>query len=134
MLLIGLPILPRDVKRGPHALAHALDLGSRLVRLHADDGRHATLQDAGLLMRDEAQRIAQILLVVVVDGGDDRHGGINDIRCIEPAAEAHLEDEVISRRAAVGEEGGRGGDFEEGDRKTAVHLFAFLQQCGEVCL
>ena len=41
MLLEDLPVLPGDVKLGPHPLAHALDRGAGLVRLGADDGRAA---------------------------------------------------------------------------------------------
>ena len=32
---------------------------------------HAALQDAGLLVRDLGQRVAEILLMIVVDRGDD---------------------------------------------------------------
>ena len=98
MLLEGLPVLVGDGSIGAHALGRPLDHRARFVGLDADDGGPATLQDAGLFAGDQGQRVAQILLVVVVDGGDDRECRlVDDIGCVEPAAQAHFQQQIVGR-------------------------------------
>src|SRR5436190_145359 len=82
----------------------------RLIELRRADPRYERLQYAGFLTCDLGQRVAQILLVIIVDGGDDADRGLQDhIGGIEPAAKAHFEDEIVRRRACKGEEGGSRG-------------------------
>jgi hypothetical protein len=107
VLLEGLPILARDGQRGVHLRRDALDRHQALVGLRRDDRRHPLLEDAGLLAGDGRQRIAEKVLVVVVDGGDDaeaRPG--HDIGGVEPPAEADLEQQG-SRRACAKRRAGR---------------------------
>ena len=55
------------------AAQHRVGLG---IILRRDHGRAAALEDAGLLDRDLADRVAEIFRVVVADRGDDRGGGL----------------------------------------------------------
>ena len=71
VLLKGLPILIGNEDRSANSLGDALDFGPRLVGLRANDCRDALLQDARFFMGDGGQRVAEILLVIIVNGGDD---------------------------------------------------------------
>ena len=66
--------------------------GAHLRRLRIADGARAGLEDARLLARDLLERIAEDLRVVEADVRDDgaRRRG-NDVRRVEPAAEADLQ-------------------------------------------
>ena len=78
---------------------------------------------------------AEILLVIIVNGGDDGERRLgNDIGCIEPAAEAHFKNEIVGRGSREGEKRRRRGDFEKGDGRVAIGGFAFLQQGRQLLL
>src|SRR6266478_1076473 len=51
-----------------------------------------TLQDTGLFGCDFVQRVAEKILVVEIDAGDDGNGGRKNVGGIEAAAEAYFED------------------------------------------
>jgi hypothetical protein len=47
-------------------------------------------------MRNQGERVAEILLMVEIDLGDDARRGLrNDIGGIEPAAEADFEQQIV---------------------------------------
>ena len=56
----------------------------------------------------------------------------DDIGGIEPAAQAHFEQQIVGGIAREGEKGRGGGDLEEGDGLAAIGLLAFLEQIGEL--
>ena len=61
--------------------------GSRI----ADDRGPSRAKDAGLLAADAVAIVAEPVLMIEVDRGDDRGVGVDDVDCIEPAAEADFE-------------------------------------------
>ena len=61
----------------------------------ADDYRHAVLDDAGLLACNEGKRVAEELLVVERDVGDDAEVGADDVGAIQTASQADLHDSHI---------------------------------------
>ena len=76
-------------------------------RAAADHGQRRTsraghrdipaFDDGGLLARDGRHRVAEPILVVQVDVGDDRHATIPGMGRIEPAAQADLDQGDIER-------------------------------------
>ena len=133
VLLPDLPVLAFDHERGEHARRLLLDDGERLGLLAADHAADAVLEDAGLLGGDLGQGLAEVLLVVDGDGGDDGEAGaVDDVGGVEAAAEADLEQGEVGRGLAHGEEGGGGGDLEEGDGLAGVGRLAAFEGGGEV--
>jgi hypothetical protein len=62
------------------------------------------------------------------NGGDGRQkGALDDIRCVEPSAQAGLKEHDVGRMLREGEEGRCGGDLEESDRLAAIGFFGALQ-------
>ncbi len=121
VLFEGLPVLVGDGHRAAQALGRPHQNLARFIRLDSDHGRPAALQDAGLFRRDQGQRVAQILLVVVVDGGNHRDSRVgDDIGCVQPAAQSNLQQEIVGRNAAEGEKGCRRCDLEKGDGFAAI--------------
>ena len=59
-------------------------------------------QDTGLLPGDLGDRIAQIVLVVERDIGDDRNQGVNDIRRVETAPKPYLQNCDVDRLRFTG--------------------------------
>ena len=73
VLLPDLPVLALAIASGaPTASARASIAASASGGCGADDAGHAGLEDAGLLAGDLGQRLAEVLLVVERDRGDDR--------------------------------------------------------------
>ncbi len=72
----------------------------------------------------------QECLVIDTQRGDpaDRRGR-DDVRRIEPPAEADLDDAIVGGDACEGEEGGGGGDFE----KARLHTIGFVEHLFEQC-
>ncbi len=89
-----------------HARRPALTAGlaedlPRRGRLQPDEGRRARLDDARLLEGDLLQRVAQDVGVLQVQGGDHGGGRGHDVRGVQPAADAHLDDRF--RAAGIAE-------------------------------
>ncbi len=108
-------------------------------QLRSNGQRHPLLDDPGLFEGDLLDAVAQVLLVVVGDGGDDADGGLADhVGGVQPPAEPDFQQQQVGatgiRLLREGEEGGGGGDLEEGDGLAAVRLLANLQQRGEPLL
>jgi len=89
--LLPLPIPADHDQSRAGVMAYTLDDRHRLGFLRRADQRHAGLDDAGLLERDERQRMAQQLDMVVAQAGDARDRRVNDVGRIQPAAQPHFE-------------------------------------------
>ncbi len=77
-------------------LGRHFDGDARLVGLRTDDSGHPALQNAGLLRRDQRDRVAEKRLVVKIDRRDDRYGRLlNHIGRVEAPAHADLQDQRI---------------------------------------
>jgi hypothetical protein len=100
---------PRAGLAGPLA-----DGPPRLGRQPSDHGRAPRPHDPRLLPGDRGEGPAQVHLVVVVDADDGGGQGLRDVRGVEPAAEAHLEDGHLHALAPEVREGGGGEHLEEG--------------------
>ena len=93
----------------------------------------AALEDAGLLIGDLLERVAEKLGVVDRDAGDD--GGermIDHIGRVQPAAEADFQQQHIGRMAREQQQADRGGDLEHGDGRAGIGALAFLQRRAEL--
>jgi len=94
--------------------------GQGLRLLGRRDDRHAGLDDAPLLESDLGQRVAQQLGVVEAQAGDDRHQRRQDVRRVQPAAQANLDDGHVHRAGGEVVEGQGGDDFEPGDARRGL--------------
>src|SRR5205085_12285734 len=129
MLLVGLPVLIGDEEGGIGGLSGTFDFIAGFIGLSADDADNITLEDAGLLMRDRRQRIAQILLMIVVDGCNDGEGrSCDDIGGVEASAEADFEKHIVGGLVREGEERRRRRDLKKRDRLAAIRRLAFLKE------
>ncbi len=75
-------------------------------------------EDAGLFAGDLSDGVAEVVLVVERNIGDNGEEGIDDVGGVEPPAEAYFEDSDVDRLGGGGvsrevEEGERGEDLEE---------------------
>ena len=75
--------------------------------------------DAGLLGRDLADGVTQVVGMIQADRRDDRDGGIDDVGRVPPPTEAHLDDRDVDRGVGEGGERHRGDDFELAHRRPA---------------
>ena len=94
------PILAGDADRRLDPRRLPLDGGQRLARLRRHDRRHLRLEDAGLLGRDLADGIAEMLGMIERDRRD--HGGeraVDDIGGVEPSAQPDFEQQHVGRMA-----------------------------------
>ena len=82
---------PSSRSGAPTSPRRALDDLQRLGRLLGHHGRHARLEDAGLLPRDGRQGVAQVLHVVERHGRHRGHRGPRGGGGVQPAAQAHLQ-------------------------------------------
>jgi hypothetical protein len=71
MLFEGLPILICNKDWSPNFFSDTFNFCPCFIRLNADDCGHSGFQDACLFMGDGGQRVPEILLVIIVNGGDD---------------------------------------------------------------
>ncbi len=95
------------------------DLG-RFDWLLGQHHERAFHDDARLLGGDLLQTVAEPGLVVHGDRGDDRDGGVGDVRGVPGAAEPHLDDGDVDR--GVGEDGERHAreHLEEGQPRASA--------------
>ena len=89
-----------------------LGRGERLLR---QDGHRARLDDAGLLVRDLLDRVAEVGGVVEGDRGDHRDRAVGDVGRVPGAAEADLDHRHVHRRVG---ESGEGHPGERPRRRT----------------
>ncbi len=90
--LPDIPVAPEGEHRGGEAVGLGLDHPGDLGGLRADHDRHAGLDDASLLGGDLFQRLAEVLLMVEADRRDDgQRRALDDVRRVEPAAQAHFQ-------------------------------------------
>jgi hypothetical protein len=75
---------------------HFFNDRQRLRRIRRRDHRHAGLDDAGFFRRDFFQRVAEPLLVVERDVGDDAGQRRDDVGRVEPSAEAGFPDHQVA--------------------------------------
>jgi hypothetical protein len=73
------------------------------------------LDDARLFRSDFFERVAEILLVVETDGGDDGNNRRDDIRRVKPSAHSGFDDGDLNAFTAEMFEGQRGRKFEKSD-------------------
>ena len=84
-------------------------------------------------MRDLGQRVAEILLVVVVDRGDDSDRGLRDhIGGIEPAAQTDFEQQIVGGRAAKARKAAAVVISKKVIGSPRIGRFAFLEQRAEL--
>ncbi len=93
----------------------------RLVILRADDGGTAGLQDAGLLFCDAGQGIAEIVLMVEADRGDDGQIWVgDDIRRIPFPAQPDFKDDPVGGIFGHQEDGCGGRGLKESQRQALI--------------
>ena len=131
MFLADMPLLTKGQDRRTHPGGLTFDHGHTLVRLRADHDGDAAFDDASLFKGDLGHGVAEKLLMIQRDGGDDRQAGRHHIGGVQTSAETHLEQGPVGRGAGKGQKGGAGGDFEKRDAVRAVGLHAFIQQGGQ---
>ena len=135
VLFKRLPILICNEDWSPDFFSDALNFCPRFIGLHANNCRYAVFQDACLFMGDGGQRVSKILLVIIINGGDDRKCGLcNYICCIEPAAQTHFKNEIIGRGSGESQKCGGGCDFKECNWRIAIGNFTFFQQSRQFLL
>ncbi len=81
--------------------------------LGEEDGGAVGAEDAGLFAGDLGEGIAQPLLMIEIDVGDDGEEGFDDVGGVEAAAESDLEDGEVDVAAGEVVEGHGGHGFEE---------------------
>src|SRR5258706_277476 len=100
------------------ALARDLLDDGRRVRLErSEHDRNTGLDDAGLLDGDAGERVSEVELVIERDRTNRRRDNVGrreNVRRVEPAAEADFDDGDLDPRTPEQLERHRGGDFEEG--------------------
>ena len=119
-------VTPLERERHPGLGGATGDDRLRLRMLPRREG-HATADDRGFLGCDQRQRVAQLVLVVVVDGPEDDHPRLAHRGGVEPAPEAHLQDRDVHPLAAEVVERERGarledGQVEPGDELSLIHI------------
>ena len=121
------------MQRRARLLGLALEHRRARVGLRRDHGRHAALEDAGLLGGDLLERVAEKFDVIDRDRRDDAgERTLDHIGGVEPAAEADFEQQHVGGMAREQHEGGRGLDLEHRDRRVAVGALAFGERVGEL--
>ena len=113
-------------------LGFGLDHRQGFIHLARNDDGPSRPDDPGLLPGDLGELRTQELQVVVVDGGDHRHRRrLEDVGGVEPAAQAHLDDAQVGRRAREGGQRQDGGDLEEADRLACVGRLQLVGHGGQ---
>src|ERR1051325_9439530 len=79
-----------------------------------DDGGLSALEDARLLHRDRLERVPEVFPVVPTDRRDARAHRVDNVRGVETATEARLNQRDINLRLRKDVERKRGGRLEEG--------------------
>ena len=80
-------------------------------------------------MGNLGQGFAQVLLVVIINCGDDRDFDLlRHVGGVKPAAEPHFQHQIIRRFPREGEEGRCCGYLEKGNRPVAIGRLTFFQQ------
>ena len=125
MLLADVKILPCDLERRADFRGLRFQHRERFGLLKAKDGRHAALQDSGLLASDLGDTIAEKFGVIHRHRRDERGSWMrNHIRRVDTASETDFEQQIIRRMTIEEHESGGGCHFEKGDRRAIIHLFA----------
>ena len=114
---------PKDGRVALVALVCKHTAHSLVVDFTHHDG-HTGLDDTRLFGSDLRERVAEVLRVVEADVGDDAEDGRDDVRAVQTAAEACLDDGDVHLAAAEIVEGHGRGQLEEGG----------LQAVDEVCV
>ncbi len=93
------PVLTADHQRsGADFRRHPFDHGDDGLRVGRQHHRRARLDDARFFECDFLDGITEIGLMIERDRRDDRHGrAVNDVGRVEPAAEAHFQQQRIGR-------------------------------------
>ena len=106
--------------------AGLFERGLCLQQLWRAEGGDALLEDAGFFGCDLGERLAEVLLVVERDGGDDSSDGGDDVGGIEPPAETGFEQDDVASFAREMFEGHHGDDFKKGGQLPGGKL---AEQC-----
>ncbi len=72
------------------------------------------LDDPRLLSGDQVERIAELLLVVIADAGDDAQGRLTDVGAVESSSQADFDHVGLGTGLLEQQPGQRGGHFEKG--------------------
>ena len=127
-----MPMLPIGEQRRTDTGSNGFDHVHALIMLGADHARHTAFDDPCLLARDCGQRVPQELLVIHIDGGDDRNLRFRDhVGGVQSATQTNLEQGVIRWRLSKGQQGRYGRNLEIGDRVRAIGLIAAIQNFGQ---
>ena len=122
---------PHRHRADPLGLAAEDGIGPGII-LGGDHRRAAALEDAGLLHRHRLDGVAEILGMVAPDRGDHGAGRVvDDVGGIDPAAEAHFQQQHVGRAFGKQQQGSRRGDLEHGDRIALVGRLAAGEGVGE---
>ena len=97
---------------------HFAHAGGRL-RIGTDRGATGT-EDMRLFPADLLARIAEILLVIQVNAGEDRAVGIDDVDRIQAPAQTHFEHSAIETRGGEQREHRQGGEFEISEQNGRI--------------
>ena len=129
---VPLLLVARAVEVAPAQPQVGVDLLGAInqaLRRHrvADDGWLAGSHDAGLLEADGLARGAQVFDVVDVDAGDDGAVGVDDVHCVEPAAQPHFENHQVQRCQRHQPRDGQRGELEVGQAHVAAGLLDGLE-------
>ena len=132
------PVLAANPQRCAETRRLPLDHRERPRRLRRDYCRHTALEDAGLLGRDQFNRIAKELLMVMRNGSDDcRKRAVHHVGRVKPSTEADFKQKHIGGIACKEQKSRRRGDFKERDRiagiqalagRKGIHQFVILNQ------
>ena len=131
---ISLPVAPaqREVSvTGCRRLLEKRDNGGFLRRA---DYRYARFHNTQFFGGDFFERAAQKFLMVDADWCDNGQFRPQYIRCIQPAAQAHLKQQKIGRCFGKGAKRGGGRNLEKSDRFFRVCRFAALKKLVQILL
>ena len=111
-----------EMERRFQALRLLFEDGGSFVISAADQCRHSFLENSGLFCGNLRACITQKRAMVEADAGDDGEQGSDDIRAVEPAAQARFQYCNINFAVIEPLESHSCGDFEKGEGKP-VEVF-----------
>ncbi len=128
MLLITLPIAIGDMKWRIDSCCHTLDLVKSFLGLNPDYGGSIALDDPRFFPGDFGQGCSEILLVIVVDSGDDgQRGTLDDVCRIQTPPQTDFQQKVVRRLPAKCHEGRCRRDLEKRYGLACIGSFTSFQ-------
>ena len=88
----------------------------RIVRHGTEHDRHLRFDDAAFLGGDFGNRMPQPIAMVKTNAGDDADGGLlDDVRRIEPSAQAGLQNKIVNLLLSIERKRRRRQELEVGE-------------------